>query len=79
MYIVTSLNPFRNEESITGTSPVTWKSGTTRMKHGGYGLGSFCGCVMAPAIARQAKARRAESSAWWVETAPFGKPVVPEV
>ena len=31
LYIITSLLPPSAEPGITGTSPVTWKSGTTRM------------------------------------------------
>ena len=32
--IITSLNFMPKQESITGTHPVTWNSGTMRMKHG---------------------------------------------
>ena len=35
--IITSLNLIPKQESITGTHPVTWNSGTMRMKHGANG------------------------------------------
>ena len=79
LYIITSLKPFVKHESMTGTSPVTWKSGSARMKLVSKGFGSLGGCVMAPTSARQANARSEESTAEWAETAPFGKPVVPDV
>ena len=37
LYIITSLQPAAKQESITGTQPVTWKSGTTSTKLVGQG------------------------------------------
>src|SRR5262245_48990069 len=73
LYIITSLQPAAKQESITGTQPVTWKSGTTSTKLVGYGcvLGAPSP-IMLLIAARQAKASSAESTARWVETAPFG-------
>ena len=80
--IITSLNFMPKQESITGTQPVTWKSGTIRMKHG----------AKAPPVPRASSPLRAVwmvvlhqnpirplITARCVETAPFGNPVVPEV
>src|SRR5690606_14565495 len=35
LYMMTSFEPDTNEPIITGTAPVTWKSGTVRIEHGG--------------------------------------------
>ena len=50
------------------------------MKLVGQGCAGFGPAPIAALMAaRHAKATRAESTARWVETAPFGWPVVPEV
>ena len=77
--IITSFEPVANDDSMTGTSPVTWNNGTVRMKLVGKACGSFGGYISRLTAARQAKASSADSTARWVETAPFGRPVVPEV
>ncbi len=71
--IITSLQPVAKQESITGTQPVTWKSGTTRMKLVGQAwLFGGPSPIAALIAARHAKASSAESTARCVETAPFG-------
>src|SRR4051812_39668592 len=37
LYIITNFVPLAKQLSMTGMHPVTWKSGTTRMKAGGLG------------------------------------------
>src|SRR5579872_3232085 len=81
-YIITSFIPLANADSMTGTQPVTWNRGTVRISVGGYpgvlGAGSPSWRT-ASIIWRQPKAIRACTTARWVDTAPFGSPVVPEV
>ena len=84
LYVMTSLAPLTNDPSITGTRPVTWNSGT-------HSMNAVCGAPPSsteagssgsrrlPTAARAAKASNALSTARCVETAPFGRPVVPEV
>ena len=76
--MITSFTPAANVLIITGTQPVTWNSGTTRMKHGGRssGDGGVRSRSMAP---RQANPKSACTMARWVDTAPLGRPVVPDV
>ena len=70
---------------MTGTRPVTWKSGTQSMN-------AVCGAPPSSTVrrilrfaqvadrhARAANASSALRTARWVETAPLGRPVVPEV
>jgi hypothetical protein len=78
---MTSFDPLTNEASITGTSPVTWKSGTHSMTHpGGPSVSIGAGPPRAAVTAdRAANAISALSTARWVDTAPFGNPVVPDV
>ena len=78
--IITSLKCQAKHDSITGMQPVTWKSGTMRMKHGGLPGLSMRGVAAHRVDGRPAaKAMSAWLIARWVETAPLGKPVVPEV
>src|ERR1022692_1344014 len=42
-YMITSLRPLANAESITGMQPVTWKSGMVKMRDGGYAGGGAGG------------------------------------
>src|SRR3954454_19642881 len=79
LYMITSFNPAEKQESITGTQPVTWKSGTMRMNDGapaGAGASGRRARSMAP---RHPKPNRACTMDRWVETAPLGRPVVPDV
>ena len=79
--IMTSLNFMPKQESITGTHPVTWNSGTMRMKDGANPpplSGSLPFRAVWMVVPAQ-KAIRAWVTARWVDTAPLGKPVVPEV
>ncbi len=79
--IITSLNFIPKQESITGTHPVTWNSGTIRMKHGA----NAPPCPKVPPlravrmVVLHQKPMRPLSTARCVDTAPFGNPVVPEV
>ena len=86
--VMTSLAPLTNEPSMTGTRPVTWNSGTHNMNTDGPAgapgsevLAALppSGSVSPPTAARAANASNALSTARWVETAPFGCPVVPDV
>ncbi len=78
--IITSLKCHEKHDSITGMQPVTWKSGTIRMKHGGYGdTAAGVARRRSSMVTREEKAMTVWLSAQWVETAPLGKPVVPEV
>ena len=43
LYMITSFSPLDRHDSITGTHPVTWKSGTTRMNVSGSVLGAVSG------------------------------------
>ena len=67
--------------SITGTQPVTWNNGTMRMNDGGNGSAGFSGSSLASfnTWLRAANAMSELSTARCVDTAPFGRPVVPEV
>src|SRR5580658_2769642 len=87
-YIITRRMPAAKDDSITGMHPVTWKSGTARMKTGGNAgvaandgslLGSASGERATSTAARQPKAMSDCTMARWVDTAPLGKPVVPDV
>ena len=78
---MTSFSFMPKQDSITGTQPVTWNSGTMRMKHGGLppppsGLSPLRAVSM---VAPAQKAIIAWVTARWVDTAPLGNPVVPEV
>ena len=81
-YIITSLNFMPKHDSITGTQPVTWNSGTIKMKHGGCSSPpiTFSPPLRAPPMVLFAQN---PISAWmtarWVDTAPLGNPVVPDV
>ena len=85
--IITRRAPVATEPSITGTHPVTWNSGTVRMKQAFGGTaasdplsGGVSGAHRSDSTTlRQAKANRPDNTARWVDTAPFGVPVVPEV
>ena len=80
--IITSLNFIPKQDSITGTHPVTWNSGTRRMKHGANPL-------LAPnrssplravwMVVLHQNAISPLTTARWVDTAPLGNPVVPDV
>ena len=80
--MITSFRPTTKQLSITGTQPVTWKSGTIKMNEGGRS-GPSTSFIFTPAPA--STALRAENAmidemiARCVETAPFGLPVVPLV
>ena len=79
---ITSFSCAPKHESITGTHPVTWKSGTMRMKQGGLAAGAS-GSRGPLTIPCSAPLHAKAISDWQidrcVETAPFGNPVVPEV
>lgn len=80
LYMMTSLRPATKQLIITGTQPVTWKSGTMRMNDGGNGSGSsFVVARMPSTVWRSENAMSALITARCVDTAPFGNPVVPEV
>ena len=79
--IMTSFSFIPKHESITGTQPVTWNSGTMRMKLGdrpppARGFFPWRAVWM---VAPAQKAISAWVTARWVDTAPFGNPVVPDV
>ena len=82
LYMITSFKPTTKQLIITGTQPVTWKSGTMRMNDGGRS-GPSTSFIFTPAAA--STALRAENdmieeiTARCVDTAPFGRPVVPLV
>ncbi len=79
--IMTSFIFMPKHESITGTHPVTWNSGTIRMKHGANPPPPS-GSRPLRAVWTVALAQKAMSdwvTARCVDTAPLGKPVVPEV
>ena len=82
-YIITSFIFSPKHESMTGTQPVTWKSGTTRMKAGFVAAAAFVSPSRswraASMAARAQKAIRDWVTARWVDTAPLGNPVVPDV
>src|SRR5690606_17077549 len=71
-------DPLAQQPSMTGTAPVTWNSGTMRMNTGGAD-GAASPRRRRSTAARQLKPSRAWVTARWVDTAPFGRPVVPEV
>ena len=84
--IITSFAPVATDPSITGTQPVTWNNGTVRMKQGGTGAGVVAGSGgvsgaqrIASTVVMHANANSPESTPRFVETAPLGTPVVPEV
>ena len=80
--IMTSLNFIPKHVSITGTHPVTWNSGTIRMKHGENPLSppSMSSPLRAPwIVVLHQNPMSPLTTARWVETAPLGNPVVPEV
>ncbi len=80
LYIITSLYPAAAHDSSTATPPVTWNSGTIRMYAGGLPLWSCSsGRRTWSTTARQPKPSRAWMIDRWVDTAPFGRPVVPDV
>ena len=79
LYMSTSFAPASQQLSMTATQPVTWNSGTIRMNAVGNGCGSDGSVVRPLAAARQAKENKPCSTARWVDTAPLGWPVVPEV
>ena len=82
-YIITSFDRDTTQLSNTGTHPVTWNSGTIRMNVVGSGGSGGSAAGGSPAQrcpwARLPKAITDETIAPLVETAPFGRPVVPEV
>ena len=78
LYITTNFVPPMKQPSMTGTQPVTWNSGTIRMNAGGCVVGSP-GWRSRSTAPRQANAISACTTAPWVLTAPFGRPVVPDV
>ena len=81
--MITSLRPATKHESMTGTQPVTWNSGTMRMNEVGCSLWDMS--LSSGSLASASTPLRAENAmsefttARWVDTAPFGRPVVPEV
>src|SRR4051794_6673414 len=77
--IITSFRPLAKHDIITGMQPVTWKRGTTRMNAGAPDGAGASGRRRRSTAARHPKPRRACTTARWVETAPFGRPVVPDV
>ena len=80
--IITSLNFMPKHDSITGTHPVTWKSGTMRMKHGAKPLLPLNRSSPLRAVWMVVLHQNAISpftTPRWVDTAPLGNPVVPEV
>ena len=81
LYMMTSLSPPMKQLSITGTQPVTWKRGTIKMNDGGNGSAGASGSSDANfnTALRAENAMSALSTARCVDTAPFGRPVVPEV
>ncbi|CAB5031864.1 unannotated protein [freshwater metagenome] len=80
LYMMTSFNPATQQLIMTGMQPVTWKSGTMRMKLVGNALGSgFDPSRRLSTARRNEKPISAEIIARCVDTAPFGRPVVPEV
>ena len=84
-YIITSFDLETMQLSSTGTQPVTWNSGTIRMNASGPGSGAgepggnAASARTASTAARLPNAITDETIAPLVETAPFGRPVVPEV
>src|SRR4051812_46869816 len=85
LYMITSLMPAEKQLSITGTHPVTWNNGTMRMNAGGsVGAAGGGPSVFDAARVRSMAVRQPNAvSAWhterWVDTAPLGRPVVPDV
>ena len=81
LYMMTSLRPAMKQLSITGTQPVTWKRGTIRMNDGGNGSAGASGSSDANfnTALRAENAMSALRTARCVDTAPFGRPVVPDV
>ena len=80
--IITSLNFIPKHESITGTHPVTWNSGTMRMKHGATNPpvpNASSPLRAVRTVELHQKPMRPLITARWVDTAPLGNPVVPEV
>src|ERR1019366_9968073 len=80
--IITSLSFMPKQESITGTHPVTWNRGTMRMKHGANAppVPMRSSPLRTPwTVVLHQKPISALTMARWVETAPFGNPVVPDV
>ncbi len=78
--MITSLSPDASEPSITGTLPVTWNSGTMRMKTGApVRPVASSGRRSESMDDLQPKPMRAWTTARCVDTAPLGRPVVPDV
>src|ERR671912_2043472 len=93
-YMITSFTPEEKHPSITGIRPVTWNNGTTRMRTGvaaaaaaaapaaasGDVAASTEGAWRARSMAvRQPQTLSEWTTGLWVDTAPFGRPVVPDV
>jgi len=80
-YIITILRCHEKQLIITAMQPVTWKSGTMRMKLGGApDPDSFFEPRRAALMVdAEKKAMIVWQIAPWVDTAPLGTPVVPEV
>src|SRR5271155_3571303 len=74
-YVITSFTWKVKQVIMTGMHPVTWKSGTIKMKHGGLALGASGPRRTDAAAARDEKAKIVCTTAPCVETAPLGKPV----
>ena len=79
--IMTNFNFIPKQLSITGTHPVTWNNGTMRMKQGANppppSRSSPLRAVWIVVLHQNAISPL--TTARWVETAPLGNPVVPEV
>src|SRR5207344_309768 len=84
-YIITNFDLVTMQLSNTGTQPVTWNKGTIRMNESGPASadsapdGEAAAVRTASTVARLPKAITDETIAPLVDTAPFGRPVVPEV
>src|ERR671917_986581 len=80
LYMITSFRPLAKQPSMTGIDPVTWNSGTIRMNEGAGRVPAASGPRRnRSTAARQLYPRRAWVTARCVDTAPFGRPVVPDV
>src|SRR3954451_17612024 len=80
-YIITSFALDTTQLRSTGTEPVTWNSGTIKMNvvRPLGGVTPAASARTASTVARLPKAITEETTAPFVDTAPFGRPVVPDV